>query len=120
MNQLLKQVLLVCVCLLALTGQAIADSLSDAKRAYHAKDFAKAASLYTPLAKQGNADAQTELGVMYDNGQGVTQDYKEAVKWFQLAANQGNAEAQANLGVKYDKGQGVPQDYALAYMWVSI
>src|SRR5450756_771360 len=89
MNQLLKQVLLVCVCLLALTGQAIADSLSDAKRAYHAKDFAKAASLYTPLAKQGNADAQTELGVMYDNGQGVTQDYKEALKWFQLAAAQG-------------------------------
>ena len=62
---------MVCVCLFALTGQAIADALSDAKRAYHAKDFANAAKLYRPLAKQCNADAQTELGVMYDNGQGV-------------------------------------------------
>ena len=34
-------------------------------------------------AKQGDAYAQYNLGVMYDNGKGVAQDqdYKEAVKW---------------------------------------
>jgi TPR repeat protein len=57
---------------------------------------------------------------MYDNGQGVPQDYKTAVKWWKLAAEQGHALAQSNLGVMYDKGQGVLQDYARAHMWWNI
>lgn len=77
MNPSLKQVLLICVCLLALTGQVIADSLSDAKRAYDAKDFTKAAKLYMPLAQQGDAFVQYKLGVMYSMGRGVPQDYEE-------------------------------------------
>jgi TPR repeat protein len=31
---------------------------------------------------------------MYDNGEGVTQDYKQAVHWWTKAAEQGNASAQ--------------------------
>ncbi len=42
---------------------------------------------------------------MYDNGQGVPQDYAEAVKWYRLAAEQGYAYAQYNLGVMYDKAK---------------
>ena len=57
---------------------------------------------------------------MYDQGQGVPQDYAEAVKWYRLAAEQGYAFAQFNLGVKYEKGQGVPQDYAEAVNWFRI
>ena len=63
MNKLLKQVLLVCVCLFALTGQAIADSLSDANREYDAGKYAKAAKLFKPLAEHGDAGAQTNLGL---------------------------------------------------------
>ena len=40
------------------------------------------------LAKQGNADAQCNLGVIYDTAQGVPQDYAEALKWYRLAADQ--------------------------------
>ena len=47
-------------------------------------------------------NAQYNLGVMYDNGEGVPQDYKEAVKWYRLAAEQGNANAQTNLGNMYE------------------
>ena len=54
---------------------------------------------------------------MYDNGQGVPQDYVQAAKWYRLAADQGNATAQSNLGGMYASGQGVPKDYVLAYMW---
>ena len=54
---------------------------------------------------------------MYDNGEGVPQDYAEAVKWYRLAAEQGDANAQYNLGLMYDNGQGVPQDYAEAVKW---
>ena len=58
--------------------------------AYMEGDFVTALKEWTPLAEQGDADAQTNLGVMYDNGQGVPQDDKTAVKWFTLAAEQGN------------------------------
>ena len=54
---------------------------------------------------------------MYDNGQGVPQNYAEAVKWYRLAADQGDAGAQYNLGVMYDQGRGVPQNYAEAVKW---
>jgi len=37
-------------------------------------------------ASQGDTAAQTTLGLMYDNGQGVAQDYKQAFKWFSKAA----------------------------------
>ena len=48
-------------------------------------------------AEQGYADAQSNLGVMYRDGQGVPQDDKTAVKWWKLAAEQGNARAQSSL-----------------------
>ncbi len=51
------------------------------------------------LAAQGDAHAQFNLGVMYDKGRGVSQDYAEAVKWYRKAAEQGHASAQHNLGV---------------------
>ena len=57
---------------------------------------------------------------MYDNGEGVPQDYKEAVKWFRLSAEQRVAEAQTNLGFMYDNGYGVLQDNTVAHMWYNI
>ena len=68
-------------------------------------------------AEQGNAEAQSNLGGMYFNGQGVSQDYKEAVKWDRLAAQQGYVDAQYHLGVMYAKGIGVPQDYKESLKW---
>ena len=43
------------------------------------------------------------LGFMYDNGRGVTQDYAEALKWYRLAAEQGLADAQTWLGLMYGR-----------------
>jgi TPR repeat protein len=48
---------------------------------------------YRLAAEQGINKAQYNLGIMYDDGQGVPQDYAEAVKWYRLAAEQGNAES---------------------------
>ena len=36
-------------------------------------------------AEHGDANAQYNLGLMYDNGQGVTQDHTEAVRWYRKA-----------------------------------
>jgi TPR repeat protein/CHAT domain-containing protein len=60
-------------------------------------------------AKQGDAEAQNKLGLMYANG--VTQNDVEAVKWYRKAADQGHADAQFNLGVMYANGKGVTQNY---------
>jgi len=81
MNRLLKQMLLACVCVFTMTGQAKADLLSDANRAYSAGNFTEASDLFMPLAQQGEASAQFNLGVMYYKGQGVPQDYEKAVMW---------------------------------------
>ena len=75
---------------------------------------------WRPLAEQGNAKAQYNLGHMYRHGQGVPQDDAEAVGWWRKAAEQGNAGAQNNLGFMYYNGRGVPEDYAQAHMWFNL
>jgi TPR repeat protein len=68
-------------------------------------------------AAEGDATAQANLGGLYYQGLGVTQDYKEAKKWFQKAADQGNADAQFALGMSYHEGWGVVQNYKEAVKW---
>ena len=68
-------------------------------------------------AEQGFARAQYNLGVMYDKGRGVPQDFAEAMKWFRKAADQNHAKAQFNIGFMYERGQGVAQNYAGAMSW---
>ena len=75
------------------------------------QDYKTSVKWYSLAAEQGNADAQSSLGLMYRKGDGVPQDYKTALKWYRLAAEQGYARAQSNLGVMYAEGKGVPQDY---------
>ena len=65
--------------------------------AYQSGDYAIALRDWTPLAEQGNAAAQYNLGQMYGNGRGVPQDDKTAVKWYTLAAEQGHAYAQTQV-----------------------
>ena len=88
--------------------------------AYERGDYATALREFRPLAEQGNASAQNNLGVMYEKGQGVSQNDKTAVKWYRFAAEQGFAIAQYNLGLMYHKGQGVPQNYVRAHMWYNL
>ena len=64
--------------------------------------------------------AQANLGIMYTEGLGVSQDYREAVRWYRRAADQGYAIAQRNLGVMYAEGLGVSQDYVSAHMWLNL
>ena len=65
-------------------------------------------------AKQGNTDAQFNLGAMYEHGVGTQVDYAEAARWYLPAAEEGDIDALSNLGVLYQGGKGVPQDKVLA------
>ena len=92
-------------------------SVDDAVQAYLRGEFNKAAVLLRPVAEQGDAQAQTYMGLLYERGKGVPQDYAESVKWYRLAAEQGKADAQYYLGNMYRNGNGVPQDEAEAVVW---
>jgi TPR repeat protein len=108
----------LCLTIVVLFGSVgCSNNLQKGLSAYISGDYATALREWKPLAKQGYANAQYNLGLMYRKGQGVIQDYKTAVKWWKLSAKQGNARAQINLGVMYEKGQGVPQDYKTAVKW---
>ena len=103
--------------IMALAVPADAGSYEDGLAAYNQGDYATALRLWRPLAEQGHAEAQFNLGLVYGMGQGVPQDDAEAVKWFRMAAEQGIAEAQNNLGSMYYDGRGVPQDDTEAVKW---
>jgi hypothetical protein len=87
---------------------------------YEDGNFEAALKEWRPLAEQGNASAQTNLGYMFRTGKGVPQDFSEALNWYQLAAVQGDATAQFNLGLAYSTGEGLPQDFVAAYMWYNM
>jgi hypothetical protein len=88
--------------------------------AYQKGDYSTAFKELKPLAEQGYAQAQYNLGLMYARGSGVAQDDKQAVSWYRKAAEQGVAMAQNNLGSMYAKGSGVAQDFVQAHMWWNI
>ncbi|MEC7641700.1 MAG: SEL1-like repeat protein, partial [Nitrospinota bacterium] len=99
------------------------DNLSASDRFYTALDafnkeeFNIAYQLFLELSDQGFAEAQVNLGLMYEKGKGTPQDYKEAVKLYQLAADQGLIKAQYNLGLMYANGYGVAKNPMEAIKW---
>ncbi len=97
--------------------QHSAKQLEEAYKAYQNKNYHKALVLYLPLAEQGNATAQYNLGRMYAKGEGVSQDKGQAVLWYRKAAEKGYAAAQNSLGWMYDNGEGVGQDKGQAVQW---
>ena len=88
--------------------------------AYTSGDYATALRLWRPLAEQGEAHAQHNLGVMYRDGQGVPLDHAKAVYWYTRAAEQGHADAQTSLGIMYYDGLGVSRNYAEAAKWFQL
>ena len=105
MKTVLTTLLAICVCLVIGCGQG-----------GEAKKFEKTKA----KAEKGDAIAQTNLGLMYQEGKGVLEDDKEAVKWWHKAAYQGFPMAQRNLGAIYYRGDGVLKDYVTSEAWYSI
>ena len=75
------------------------DDLQDGWDALTKGDFQTAYKLWLPLAEQGDAKAQYNLGVMYANGRGVPQDYVLAHMWWNLAGSNGDKDAVGNRNI---------------------
>jgi len=120
MTHTLKAILLAVLLLLGSSQVGYAQDFERGLEAAQRGDYATALKEWRPLAEQGDADAQYNLGVMYRRGEGVIQDDREAVKWYRLAAEQGLVEAQDNVGYMYGLGAGVIEDKVYAHMWWNI
>jgi uncharacterized protein len=80
------------------TSLAQANTLEEARQKLAEKDYAAAHAIYLSLANQNDAKACYNLGLMYQDGDGVTKNMDEAVKWYTKSADLGYKEAQYTLG----------------------
>ena len=82
--------------------------------AFDRANFATSLQVWLPKAKDGDPQAQTYVGEIYEKGMGMPSDYAKAADWYRKAADQGFAKAQSNLAYLYEQGLGVPKDPVLA------
>ena len=113
----MKRIILAICIIVSAFSLSAQDTYEQAKKYYVNKEYDKAVPMFQRLAQGGDARAQNNLGVCYEEGQGVAQDYTQAVYWYRKSAEQGYASAQFNLGLCYYMGDGVAQDYTQAVFW---
>jgi TPR repeat protein len=90
------------------------------EKAYQSGDYSTALREWQPLAEQGQAGSQYQLGLLYANGKGVARDDAKARLWYEKAAIQGHTEAQVNLGVMLMYARGGQQDYKMAVYYLRL
>jgi uncharacterized coiled-coil protein SlyX len=85
--------------------------------AYDRADYRSALNVWMPAAETGDAEAQVNVGEIFERGTGGQPNYEAARIWYEKAAAQGNTRAQFNLGTLYEQGLGVPRDQVTALNW---
>mgnify|MGYP001552088159 CR=1 FL=1 len=93
------------------------DTFTLGWHAFESGDYSRALALWLPLAEQGDRYAQSNLGFMYEYGQGVARDEQQAAHWYRQSAGNGLAAAQFNLALMYADGRGIRQDPLRAAYW---
>ena len=112
----MKQFILSTLFLSALCSPAFA-GFEEGVAAYQSGDLPLAVKEFRAAAEAGNADAQFNMALMYEQGIGVSKDEPESVVWYRKAAQQGNSNAQFNLAVMYENGRGTAVDFHQAHHW---
>ncbi len=85
--------------------------------AYDRADYKSALKVWLPAAEDGDAEAQTNVGEIFERGLGGEPNYEAALIWYRKAAEQGNTRAQFNLGTLYEQGLGVAKNTLTALNW---
>jgi len=86
----MKHLTVIIAFLMTLSSPVAAQDFDKGLAAAQAGDFATALQEWMPLAEAGDADAQYNLGVMYNEGDGVLQDNAVAHMWYNIGAANGN------------------------------
>ncbi len=95
------------------TDQDLASGIA----AFEGKHFSTASRLLSPLADQGNDEAQFRMAIMAQNGLGMVVNEKVALENMMAAAKQGHALAMHGLGFMYLQGECTEQDPKQAAHW---
>jgi len=109
--------LFLALSLLCLSINSPAQDYEEGKQAFLNEDYEKALQILKPLAESGHSQAQVTIGIIFDNGYGVTASPEEAFKWYKMAADQGIPIVQHQVAFKYLHGMGVEQSYQEAAKW---
>ena len=118
--------IILCLLMVWMTPVSWGADFAKGLSAYTNGDYEIALREWTPLAERGDAKAQYNLGVMYENGEGVSQHYKTAAKWYRASAEQDFPPAANALGELYLWGAGMGEpggiliDLASALKWITI
>ncbi len=100
----------------ASAAPAHADAASGLQ-AFQTGRFSDAYQAWRADADHGDAASALYLGVLYDTGFGVPQDYQRALAWYEVAAASGSKTAMFNAAVMYDAGRGTTADHQAARAW---
>lgn len=90
------------VLLLGSISTAYAGTVDEGLDAYNAENYEQAFSIWEPLAKNGDPEAQYYLGYLYQTGAGAPQSSSEALKWYFRAAEQGHLTARYYMNTMMD------------------
>ena len=106
--------------LLLFSNVIYASSFDEGLNLSQKGDFKNAYIKWYTIAKEGNRDAQFQIGLMYSFGNGVIIDHLESIRWIKLAANNGNRTAQLFLGDTYFEGKNIKQNFVEAKKWYKL
>ena len=79
--------------------------------------MAERAAALLAEARQGDAQAQVDVALLYAAGNGIEQSYADALRWLQEAAGNDQPEAAMHLALMYAVGEGVPNSRDQALYW---
>ena len=113
----MKHIQRAILCLALISGSALGGPFEAGLSALDREHYATAMRAWLKLANEGAAEAQNNIGHLYEQGFGVSQNYTEAMNWYRKAADQGLAEAQHNMGMLYYHGYGVAENQRTAASW---
>ncbi len=72
--------------------------------------FSAEVSQLKQMAEEGDIDAQVDLALKIEKGEGVRQDLKEAAKWYRKAAEQGSVDAQEKLRDMFNEDKKISKE----------
>lgn len=107
-------VIVTLICSQPLLASDREERLNAGLAALKREHYATALRSWLPLAEAGDPEAQANVGYMYEEGLGVSQQLDVAVGWYEKAAASGSMQASHNLGMIFAEGRGAPQSWVRA------
>jgi TPR repeat protein len=97
--------------------RASSDTVGDAIKSVENGDYQRAIPVLEMAVKNDNPAAAIVLGLMYEFGNGIPQNFQRAMELYAIASSGGVDTANFNIGEMYFQGRGVSVDYQRALQW---